>query len=297
MLKPVIFLTLSILFYGVVFAYDNQTLATTNSTYVPPKVEIKSTKDEKTLDFSLFLNDKTNKISISVSKLLFNVTITKKFDEKGDSYRFNLDPKFAKLYEEIGDFDRKKNAVVIYPIFTQAAYEKNGFYYYYSKKCDSSCLTVPLSTTPSPSYPTSVTGGLVMSILNYHFITDIEVDKDPTILKKYSKIFVLHNEYVTKKEFDAITNHPNVVYLYPNALYAEVKVDYKKNTITLVKGHGYPSSNISNGFNWEFDNSQYEYDFECKNWKFTKIKNGKMLNCYPYIKFLYDEKLLREAVK
>lgn len=297
MLKHVIFLTLCILVYGIVFAYDNQTLATTNSTYTPPNVEIKSTNKEKVLEFSLFLNNKINKISVPLSKLLFDVTITKKFDEKGDSYRFNLDPKFTKLYEIIGNFDCKKNAVVIYPIFTQAAYEKNGFYYYYSKKCDSSCLTVQLSTVPSPSYPTSATGGLVMSMLNYPVITDIDVDKDPTILKKYSKIFVLHNEYVTKKEFDAITNHPNVVYLYPNALYAEVKIDYKKNTMTLVKGHGYPSSNISNGFNWKFDNSQYEYDFECKNWEFTKIKNGKMLNCYPYIKFLYDEKLLRESVK
>ena len=297
MLKPVTFLTLSILFYGVVFAYDNQSLATTNSTYVPPNVEIKSTKTEKMLEFSLFIENKVNKISIPFTKLLFNVTVIKKFDGKGDSYRFNLNPKFAKLYEEIGNFDHKKNAVVIYPIFTQAAYEKNGFYYYYNKKCDSRCLTIPFATGPNPTYPTSITGGLVMSLLNYPFITDIDVDKDPTILKKFAKIFVLHNEYVTKKEFDAITNHPNVVYLYPNALYAEVKVDYKKSTITLVKGHGYPSSNILNGFNWKFDNSKYEYDFECKNWKFDKIKNGKMLNCYPYLRFLYDENLLREIIK
>ena len=37
---------------------------------------------------------------------------------------------------------------------------------------------------------------------------------------------MLHNEYVTRPMFDAITSHPNVIYLYPNALYAEIEVNY-----------------------------------------------------------------------
>ena len=45
---------------------------------------------------------------------------------------------------------------------------------------------------------------------------------------------MLHNEYVTQAMFDAITNHPNVIYLYPNALYAEIEVDYENNLITLI---------------------------------------------------------------
>ena len=65
---------------------------------------------------------------------------------------------------------------------------------------------------------------------------DEDVDKNPDILKQYKRIIVLHNEYVTKKEFDAITSHPDVVFLYPNALYAQVEANYTSNTITLVHG-------------------------------------------------------------
>ncbi|NDB92715.1 MAG: hypothetical protein EB167_08500 [Nitrososphaeria archaeon] len=86
---------------------------------------------------------------------------------------------------------------------------------------------------------------------------------------------------MTRKEFGAITSHPNVVYLYPNALYAEVKTDYSKNTITLVRGHNYPSKEIRNGFDWKFDNSKLEYDRDCKKIQFNRIDNGWMLNCYP----------------
>jgi len=85
---------------------------------------------------------------------------------------------------------------------------------------------------------------------------------------------------VTKSEFDAITDHPNVVYLYPNSLYAKVVLN-PDDTITLVRGHNYPESDILNGFDWKFDNSPLEYDGDCKNLEFYEIDNGLMLNCYP----------------
>ena len=68
----------------------------------------------------------------------------------------------------------------------------------------------------------------------------MSIDKNPDMLKKYDKVIMLHNEYVTRNMFDAITNHPNVIYLYPNALYAEIEVDYENNLMTLIRGHGYP---------------------------------------------------------
>ena len=93
---------------------------------------------------------------------------------------------------------------------------------------------------------------------------------------------MLHNEYVTRTMFDAITSHPSVVYLYPNALYAEIEVDYDNNTITLIRGHNYPEQEIANGFDWEFDNTHpYEYDNNCSQMEFYKIDNGWMTNCYP----------------
>jgi hypothetical protein len=98
---------------------------------------------------------------------------------------------------------------------------------------------------------------------------------------------------VTKKEFDAITNHPDVIFLYPNALYAEVKSDYNANTITLVRGHGFPDTSIRNGFDWKYDSSKNEYNLGCENWHFYKSANYTMLNCYPEYRILYDVKLIK----
>jgi len=174
-----------------------------------------------------------------------------------------------------------KKSVVIIPVFTAAAYSEHMFYAYYGGQCDSSCLTSIMYSQIPLGYTSSGNAVNTLQSLGYHFLTDIEVDKNPKVLSQYDKVIVLHNEYVTQNEFDAITAHPHVIYLYPNSLYAKIYANYDKNIITLVRGHQYPDLKIRNGFDWKFDNSQFEYDTTCKNWKFDKIKNGIMLNCYP----------------
>ena len=110
---------------------------------------------------------------------------------------------------------------------------------------------------------------------------------------------MLHNEYVTRTMFDAITNHPNVLYLYPNALYAEIEVDYIDETITLIRGHDYPPEDpVKNGFDWEFDNTHpYEFDNECQRMDIYKIKNGWMTTCYPENIFLKKSQQLTDLLK
>jgi hypothetical protein len=93
----------------------------------------------------------------------------------------------------------------------------------------------------------------------------MDVDKNPEILADFDKIILLHNEYVTQIQFDAITSHHNIVYLYPNTLYALIEVNYDQNTITLIQGHAFPEKDINNGFDWEFENIPYEYDKYCDN--------------------------------
>ena len=186
--------------------------------------------------------------------------------------------------------------VVVLPVLTQAAYGLHGFYWFYSGRCGQECLTVPIPKNFTASYVTG--GGVYDTFLDQDFayVTDIDVDKNPAILAKYDKVILLHNEYVTQKEFDAITHHSNVIYLYPNALYALVSVNYDKNTITLVRGHGYPQKYIRNGFGWTFDNSKYEYNTECENWQFYKIKNGYMLDCYPQLAIQNDSLMLEKMM-
>lgn len=226
------------------------------------------------------------------SKLLFE--IASHYDESGRprSLTMHLKPELADLYQDLSA-SRTDRVVFVYPIFTQAAYSEGGFYDYYNKRCDSACLTVKIPNKVVGGYTSSMASAFALKLLNYSYITDIDIDKNPDILKKYEWVILLHSEYVTKKEFDAITFHPYVIYLYPNALFAEVKTDYVNDTITLVRGHGYPDSSIRNGFGWKYDNSNFEYDTKCKNWNYTEISNGIMLNCYPEFRVIYDDYLLR----
>ena len=39
----------------------------------------------------------------------------------------------------------------------------------------------------------------ILKLLNYKFLSDIDIDKNPEILKNFDKVILLHNEYVTKK--------------------------------------------------------------------------------------------------
>lgn len=211
---------------------------------------------------------------------------------------FLLKPQNTDLYHEIGVAFEQHNSVFVVPIFTMTAYAKHGFYNYYKGECDKECLNdIPIKYDLRPTFESSANTIKILQLLGYPYITDIEIDKNPSILNLFDKVILLHNEYVTKSEFEAITKHPKVVYLHPNALYAEIETDYTKNTITLVRGHNYPSPEIQNGFEWKFDNTHpFESDTQCKDWKFLQIDNGIMLNCYPENIIFQDEKLLR-AIK
>jgi len=183
------------------------------------------------------------------------------------------------------------NTVFIVPVFTASAYESPAFYDYYNEACDKSCLTAKLQYACRAE--ASCNGAQILNLLGYDSITDVDVDTTPEILKQYDTIIILHNEYVTQKEFDAILDHPNVIYLYPNSNYALITVDYQASTISLIRGHGYPEDSINNAFDWEYDNTPMEFDSECQSWKFYDVENGKMLNCYPEVLILQDIEFLK----
>ena len=214
------------------------------------------------------------------------------FQKYGRLY-FELDKNNQSIYDDIKNTN--ENTVVIFPIFTAVAYNDPGFYNYFRGECNLQCLNVPLK--PILRAEIGGNGAQILKLLDYNFLSDIDIDKNPEILDNFDKVILLHNEYVTKRQFDALTSHPNVVYLYPNALHAEIDVNYDENTISLIRGHGYPEKGIDNGFDWKFDNTRpYEFDLECNDWEFYEIDNGKMLNCFPE-RQLYEDKLLLKALK
>ena len=206
-----------------------------------------------------------------------------------------LNPNSMDVYNEVAIWNDPQNTVVVYPYFTFAAYNEPGFYTYYRGECDT-CTTTKFAQ-PTPLYSSSGIGHQALTLLGYSTITDFDIDKNPSILQQFDKVIMLHNEYVTRAMFDAITGHPNVIYLYPNALYAEIEVNYVDETITLIRGHNYPEPEIENGFDWEFDNTHpYEYDKKCEGMEFYEIKNGWMTNCYPENLFLALEDKRQEQL-
>ena len=201
------------------------------------------------------------------------------FSGPEDDAKIEFKDKNSELYENL---QPNKNTIAIYPIFTSAAYSPNGFYEFYYGNCDESCLKDISFENPQVLFTSSGILTQILYDIGYDFITDIDVDKNPGILKNYDTVILLHNEYVTKKMFEAITAHPHVIFLVPNALYAEIKVDYDNNVISLIRGHDYPPG-IANGFDYEIEERFHgdEYDLKCIDWKFNEIKNGYHLDCVP----------------
>ena len=75
----------------------------------------------------------------------------------------------------------------------------------------------------------------ILEFLGYNIIDDIDIDRDPSILNDFDTIILLHNEYVTQNEFDAITSHSNVIYLYPGVFSSKVIADYSDYSRTNKK--------------------------------------------------------------
>lgn len=179
--------------------------------------------------------------------------------------------------------------LIVYPFFTEIAYAENSFYAYFDGRCDESCLTRDMNVQRGARYILGLNSYDIL-FQSFYSIKDIDIDKIPPMLDRYHTIILLHSEYVTQKVYDEITNHPNVIYLYPNALYAEISADYNKNTITLVKGHGYPDG-TANGFGWIHENTEEEKDCVQGQWNFRNVTNGIQLDCYPENIIRTDEKL------
>jgi len=212
------------------------------------------------------------------------------------SFVLGLNPNKMDTYNEVAVWNDPQKTVVVYPYFTSVAYNEPGFYQYFSGECDD-CTTTKFSQ-PTILYTSSGIGHQALTLLGYPTITDVEIDKNPGILQQFDKVIMLHNEYVTRTMFDAITSHPNVIYLYPNALYAEIEVNYIDETITLIRGHNYPEPEITNGFDWELDNTHpYEFDSVCLDMDIYKIENGWMTTCYPENLFLQNTEQLFKLLK
>jgi len=96
------------------------------------------------------------------------------------------------------------NSVVIYPIWTSAAYHEPGFYTYFRGDCDESCITDVSFENAIFEYTSS---GLTTQILyhaGYDFLTEIDVDKKANKKTFKAPIIDESEEYFVAYK---ITNH------------------------------------------------------------------------------------------
>lgn len=194
--------------------------------------------------------------------------------------------------EDLNNWSYKgKSILVVVPVLTANAYSHPGFYDYYNGTCGEECLTITINQHPIFIYESSRNSIELFKRLGATMISDYDLDAVPDMIFKYDKLILLHQEYATQKMFDAIQKHPNVIYLYPNALHAKIKVAEGK--MTLLEGHGYKGKD--NGFGWEYDNTRPdEFDDFCVPYHWDIIPNGKQLDCYPDAYILKHPLMLKE---
>jgi N,N-dimethylformamidase beta subunit-like, C-terminal len=85
----------------------------------------------------------------------------------------------------------------------------------------------------------------IMTVMRDEDIDDGQIF-GPDGSNAYNSLILLHNEYVTQKEYDNlkrfVSNGGTILFIDSNVFYAEVKYDKDNHTVRLVKGH-----------DWEFD--------------------------------------------
>ena len=261
---------------SITFTMDSETSVTLPETSVTMSSYIENLSNTHQIQFNLgvpyfdayFTNDDITRINNNFGPI--------------DGVRITLNESTAEQMTDI--LKPNDGSVVIYPVFTSAAYKEPGFYTYFRGECDESCITDLSFENPEFKYTSSGLTAQILYHVGYDFLTDIEVDQNPELLQNYDTVILLHNEYLTKKAFDAISSHPNLIFLAPNALYAEIDVNYDDNAMTLIRGHQYPPpENPANGFDYAIEQEfhDYEYDTKCLTWEFIEFENGHHLNCYP----------------
>ena len=283
---------------SITFTMDSETSVTLPETSVTlpetsvtlPETTVSLSEKSNSLSKYIASMSNTHTFQVSLGSPYFETYVTKSDYDRGNGDIITPTQGVKLELTELGKsslidiLKPNDGTVVIYPIFTSTAYFEPGFYTYFRGDCDESCVTDMSFENFIFGYTSSGLTAQILYHTGYDFLTDIDVDQNPELLQNYDTVILLHNEYVTKKAFDAISSHPNLIFLFPNALYAEIDVNYEDNTMTLIRGHQYPPpESPANGFDYEIEQRfhKYEYDAVCLEWEFIEIENGFHLNCYP----------------
>lgn len=190
------------------------------------------------------------------------------------------------------------SAILIKPTFTISAYQPNSWY---DNKTKSVITYYNEPFTNRMEY-----GGAYNAFESLKdrvdTVNDRYVSEHPEILNRYNTVILLHNEYMTRQEYNAIMNHTNVFYVFPNAGYRFVTYDINTNQITLLNytGNKYASSVWTSYESNPTSQPKQVSEFnQCiLPFSYTKVNypNGIGYNCYPEFQITFNAIMRHEIL-
>ncbi len=106
-------------------------------------------------------------------------------------------------------------------------------------------------------------------------VTDLDLINNTRLLSFQKTVIVLDNAYITQNVYDAIRNHDNVIYLYPNSL--SHIVDVSNGTMKTVSG---------------FDGSYQN----CTEWDTREVPSGIKMKCVPTVELWKNDKSIWDFI-
>ena len=114
-------------------------------------------------------------------------------EQDDNSFSQYVESKMPELdyYDDYQDLRPTTKDVVVYPIFTQSAYQWGGIHDFYVGYCNS-CLNATIQDYYEKTIVSGGNGYRILEFLGYEIIDDIDIDKNPAILDQYDKVILLH---------------------------------------------------------------------------------------------------------
>lgn len=167
-------------------------------------------------------------------------------------------PSITKTKNSTNGIYNAPRLAVVSPLFTDAAYNVDGFYEFYPKfdtVLQGKHVTMDLNLLTSQIPPYDIETKNAALLLNAHLdqisaadisnISDEDVHQGYIFNKDgsnaYDALFLLHDEYATTESYSNlrqfVNNGGTVVFIDGNVQYAEVSYNADMHTVTLVRGH------------------------------------------------------------
>lgn len=227
-----------------------------------------------------------------------------------------LDDEFKSSYDFMNE--STQSTLFIYPQFTYYANEKNSLADIGNNDCrgcekyaifNENIWTPVIASGKGKSIAfknfniflggVSDVGGRTIYEVGFRYFNttnDNSINVKPEILNDFDRIVLMRNVYITDEMRQAILAHNNVIYMFPDVMTKQVKLQNMTDAIMDENGNikianttmtyvgDYPPLHPM-AFEWVDDN-------RCEDWEFVPVQNGYMMNCVPDVAIINNYNML-----